>query len=466
MTDEPKKQKQFELEQAVDAGVDENGEFKMIPLAMVKGGQLRPFKVYTRPMRHIVNSSNPAVRGWYKSKHEPSRVRPRPCYTEALLTTPYGGFCHIGCKFCYVDHGTRGYRATGISTVNPDYPDFMRKQVEKMTVSGAAYMSSFTEPFQLLEDKYNVTQRLSQVFVDHNLPIFYLSRRIPPSWAVDALQANPYSYMQWSVNTSNNSTYRKLSPGSFSIDEVLKAVSDLSAKGIYTSFQCNPVLPGIVTLKELLDLVDMAAQAGLKHIIFKFAEQVFNNRKLLLERLAKLPNVDTFESLFNQTIGGVYTIQQDLRVDWLNALLERTRAAGITMSTCYEYYDNGKAGANLAPYFTTSDQCHGRGVPVHFREEPGQPFQPLPGCYRKGCLYCADFGTKACNNEVLLQATALESKQLKSIQLEGDDTNWYNVDSCLMPDQVGRIQDYHFGNPDFMTDIEYWTSLGYDVTGI
>ena len=457
---EEKRQRRFKREKKVGEGTDEYGDYDLIPLSMVQGGSLKPFKVHKKPMKHIINASSPAPRGWYKDKNEPSNRRPRPCFVETLLTTPFGGFCPISCAFCYVDNGTRGYRATGLPTVNPDYPDKLAKQLSNIQVCGAAYISSFTEPFQPLENHYHITERLTNILLKEGLPVFYLSRKLPPKWAVEALLENSYSYMQWSVNTSNNDHYRKMSPGSYTIDEVLTAVSDLSYMGIYTSFQCNPIIAGVTTLDDLKELVRLGAEAGLDHIIFKFAEQVFNQRQLLIDRLTahKLPNVDIFESLFNQTIGGVYAVQQDVRVDWLNELLECTREHKITMSTCYEYYDNGAAGASLAPWFTTSrGGCHGQIVPVHYRSEPNQPFVPLPGCFESGCLYCEEYGTQACDNDILLDAKALAYKDLRTIQLSGYESNWKLKGSA--PDPYS-MHDYNYWYPDKQTFAEYY---GWDI---
>ena len=356
---------------------------------------------------------------------------------------------------CYVDNGTRGYRSTGIPTVSPDYPDKMRNNISKMMVSGAAYISSFTEPFQKLEDSYHITQRLTQVMLDEGLPFFYLSRLLPPDWALEALLHDNYSYMQFSINSSNTDIYKKMSPGSYTIDEVMDSIANLTAMGVYTSVQCNPVLPGIVSLDDIVNLVKLGSEAGLRHIIFKFAEQVFSNRRILMDRLKSLKGVDKFDSYFSQKIGGVYTIDESLRVEWLDVLLEETRKLKMTMSTCYEYFDDGAAGSNLAPYYTTSDQCHGRGVPVFYRPEPGQPFQPFP-CYRKGCLYCEDYGTKACNNDVLLQAKALSYKDLKDARIyePANGWNWLAKNSCAMPgaDALATIA----CNPKFRTDAEMW----------
>lgn len=453
--DKSDKQELFKLSQSVGSGEDEHGEYDMIPLSMLRGGELIPRKVHKYPMKHIVNDSNPTPRGWYKDKHEPARRRPRPCYTEALLTVPFGGYCHVGCKFCYVDNGTRGYRSTGIPTVSPDYPDKMRNNISKMMVSGAAYISSFTEPFQKLEGSYHITQRLTQVMLDEGLPFFYLSRLLPPDWALEALLHDNYSYMQFSINSSNTDIYKKMSPGSYTIDEVMDSIANLTAMGVYTSVQCNPVLPGIVSLDDIVNLVRLGSEAGLRHIIFKFAEQVFSNRRILMDRLKSLKGVDKFDSYFSQKIGGVYTVEESLRVEWLDVLLEETRKLKMTMSTCYEYFDDGAAGSNLAPYYTTSDQCHGRGVPVFYRPEPGQPFQPFP-CYRKGCLYCEDYGTKACNNDVLLQAKALSYKDLKDARIYEPAAGWdWNVkDSCAMPEEAAL--ETIACNPKFKTDAEMW----------
>ena len=453
MAETEEKQGRFTLAEAVGNGEDEYGAYQIIPLSMVAGGKLHEVKVHTKPMRHVINDSAPNPRGWYKDKEVEDRVRPRPCYTEALLTTPYGGFCPVGCRFCYVDHGTRGYRATGIPTVNPHYPEAYAKYLSKMYIAPAAYISSFTEPNQPIEDVYHVVQRLSEVLTAVGLPLFYLSRKLVPDWAFDFLQANPYSYMQWSINSSKTSVYKKLSPGSFTIEEVMGDMLRLSNAGIYVSVQCNPVLPGIVDLEDLKQLVRMVADNGGRHIIFKFAEQVYSNRKLLLGRLSGIPGSAEFEKMFTQSIGGVYTIAQDIRVAWLTELLAETRANGITMSTCYEYYANGAGGANLAPWFTTSDQCHGRGVPMFYRETLQEQFKPLPGCYRKGCLYCKDFGTHACQNSKLLEADALKYKDYKDIKLSGDDSLWDLPDSCARPTSIEKSR---AANPNMVTDAELW----------
>lgn len=458
------------LHAPVGHGFDAHGDYQMIPLSMIRGGQTTPRKVYTDPVKHLILDQSTPPRGWYKDKHSGKRVRNRPCYAEAILTVPYGGFCRINCCHCYINNGTRGYRSTGIPTVDPNYPVKMRAYMKKVQATGAVYMSSFTEPFMpSMEGKYGVTKHLTQVFIAEDVPIFYLSRCIPPEWAIEALLYNPYSYMQWSVTTSNPDHWVRFSPGAFELDELYQAIERYSKAGIYVSIQINPIMVGITTLDEIVMLIHNVRGAGAHHVIFKFMESVTMARKTNIKRFRQrgiAPGlVDKFDRYFNQMIGGVWTVQQDIRIEWLKVFLEETRDVGLTMSLCYEYYNDGYSGTSLGPYFTTADQCHGRGIPLYYRPEPGAPFQPLPGCYRKGCLYCEDFGTWACNNNLLLSATALKYSDLRKIRLAGDDDNWVMGDSCVPPwDAHLYVTESPLGNPHLDTDAEMWGwDLDYDV---
>src|SRR6478752_2418825 len=74
-------------------------------------------KAYLEPFPHIRVENIKPLQGWYKAKDEPSTVRARPCFTEAILTEPYGGYCAVGCQFCYINSGNRGYRGSGLISV-------------------------------------------------------------------------------------------------------------------------------------------------------------------------------------------------------------------------------------------------------------------------------------------------------------------------------------------------------------
>lgn len=377
-------------------------------------------KVYLDPSPHVVLDQHVPLRGWYKSKFENPRVRNRPCYTEALLTSPYGGTCPVRCQFCYVNNGQRGYRGQGLTVVDPQYPDKIAKQLDSMKFGWNAYISSFTEPFQKLEGTYHITQRLSEEITKRGLPLFYLSRMIPPDWAVDYLSKSKYSYMQFSITTSDRDDSRKISPGAATIDEYLECIRDvLKPQGIYVSIQCNPIMPGITSNEKIIKLIRELAAVGTDHIIFKFVEIVTPAAPDMISKAKQLfgSRGDEFASLFTDNIGGMRTIREDYRINALKLFKEETTRVGMTMSTCYEYgYERNedgsiknKTGISIGQRFTTSEQCHGQRTPIHIKNEITGLFEPFEGCPSCGCLYCNDIypNNPPCKSLELQQAKAL-----------------------------------------------------------
>src|SRR3990167_2547562 len=60
----------------------------------------REVRVYLDPLPHIRLDKAKPLQGWYQSKfNEKGNSRDRPCFTDAVLTEPYGGYCTVGCSF-------------------------------------------------------------------------------------------------------------------------------------------------------------------------------------------------------------------------------------------------------------------------------------------------------------------------------------------------------------------------------
>lgn len=86
-------QRRHKLNKPVDSFVDEErGPIDVIPLSMMLGGKAMPREVLKKPMKHLqLPDQSIPPRGWYKSKIEAGRVRPRPCLLpDAKVNTPWG----------------------------------------------------------------------------------------------------------------------------------------------------------------------------------------------------------------------------------------------------------------------------------------------------------------------------------------------------------------------------------------
>ena len=365
-------------------------------------------KTGEEPFPHIFLDKAKPLQGWYKNATDP--VRPRPCFTEATLVQPYGGYCPLSCAFCYVNMGLRGYRATKRVTVCPMHVDQIHRQISRWYVASSFYITPFHEPFNVLEETYHNTRNIAGLATELGLPVFFLSRLIYPDWAKDILQANPYSYAQKSIVTSNPTIHRKLSPGGASLEDQWRDISDLRRKNIYVSIQLNPVFLGIIDEGDVLNLIRLLAKHGANHVIVKFVEVQLCSWKEFLSTVNNRFGVPStrIENLFTEVQGAQRTIPEDTRRKLHEVFQKEATSCGMTYATCYEY---DRVGRNsLGRLYCTADQCHGKAVPIFYRNKLTEKFRPFDGCEPSGCLYCE---RKLCNHPSLTQAKAMRDKDYR-----------------------------------------------------
>jgi DNA repair photolyase len=234
-----------------------------------------------------------------------------------------------------------------------------------------------------------------------------------PEWSVDLLRKNPFSYAQKSINTPDPEVWKKLSPGALGLQEHLEDLRRLHDAGIYTSIQCNPIIPGVVNHEDVENMFEMLAAAGANHVIVKFVEANFPWAATLVQRIGKkFPDkVGRFQELFQEnSCGGQKTIIESYRREGHTRYQRKATALGMTYSLCYEYTKVTGKWHSMGPEFLTSDQCHGHRVPMHVKDHQTQKFIPLEVCPSSGCLNCVDHG---CESDLLSQAKALKMPDFK-----------------------------------------------------
>lgn len=374
---------------------------------------------------HIRLDKAKPLQGWYQSAlNDAPGSRPRPCFTEAILTEPYGGYCTVGCAFCYVNSGFRGYRGSGLISVPVNYGAQVRGMLARARTSAAGYFSSFTDPFLPLEDVYHNTQRGAEEFVRLGLPVFFLSRMPYPGWAYDILSKNRYSYAQKSINTCDEQDWAKLSPGALPLMEHMEEIRELRRRGIYVSIQVNPVIAGVTTHEDVEQLFEMLAEAGANHVIVKFVEAGYSWAPAMVERIIRRFGDNrggVFRDLFSENgAGSQRTVAEAYRREGHERYQRKATQLGLTYSLCYEYTRTpGEGGGwrSMGPDYMTSDQCHGHRVPMYTRRSTasasGKPvaFREVEACPPSGCLTCAseNGGAPRCGNEERGKAKAMRS---------------------------------------------------------
>lgn len=393
-------------------------------VAMIRGAKeenMRPVRVYLDPLPHIRQDHSKDLQGWYQGKHNDKQgSRVRPCFTDAVLTEPYGGFCTVGCAFCYINSGFRGYRGSGLITTPLNYGASVRKQLKSMRVSAAGYFSSFTDPFLPLEDYYHNTEQGVKAFTDEGLPIFFLSRLSYPDWAFDALRLNPHSYAQKSINTPDPEDWKRLSPGALPLQDHLDQIKALHKAGIYVSIQVNPIIAGVVTHEDVEHLFELLARAGADHVIVKFVEANHPWAGAMVERITRAfgaNRAQSFIELFTEnSCGGQKTITEEYRREGHTRYRRQATKLKMTYSLCYEYTRRADGSwGSMGSEFITSDQCHGHRVPMYVRTGGNNSFEALGSCPPTGCLSCADdnAGEPRCGSEKLGEASALRLSDMR-----------------------------------------------------
>lgn len=80
-----------------------NTKVREMTIGMVRNAKPENKKsilAFLQPFPHTRIDTAKPLQGWYQSMvNESKQSRPRPCFTEAVLTEPYGGFCAVGCVF-------------------------------------------------------------------------------------------------------------------------------------------------------------------------------------------------------------------------------------------------------------------------------------------------------------------------------------------------------------------------------
>jgi len=399
---------------------------RIAKIGMVRGAKeenMKEVRVYLEPIPHIRIDNPQELRGWYSSKGDGfiQGKRERPCFTDAILTSPYTGTCEVQCGFCYINAGGRGYRGAGLTAVPMGYGAHVRKQLKKMNSAQAGYFTSFHDPFNSLESYYHNTQEGAQAFVDEGLPIFFLTRLAYPDWAIDMLKRNPHSYAQRSINTPHEDDWRRLSPKGATLDYIWDELKELHRQGIYISIQVNPIIAGIVTHDDIEQLFEKLASCGVDHVIVKFVEANYPWAAAMVDRMVKKfgdNRAAAFKELFTENSSGQQrVVNLEYRLEGHRRYQKKAIELGMTYATCYEYGPKQPDGTykSIGGDWLTADTCHGHRVPFYTRAAPGVPFKALDVCPPSGCLSCADTneGKPRCGSELLGAAKALKFSDLK-----------------------------------------------------
>lgn len=179
--------------------------------------------------------------------------------------------CEHGCAYCYArpTHEYLGMSA-GLDFetkifVKENGPELLReKLMSKSWQPEMIVMSGVTDCYQPLERKYQLTRKILEIMLEFKNPVGIITKNHLVLRDIDLLEKlakENLAVVYLSITSLDDELARALEPRTSSPQGRLKAIKELSARGIPVGVNVAPVIPGL-TDHELPDILKAAKEAG------------------------------------------------------------------------------------------------------------------------------------------------------------------------------------------------------------
>jgi DNA repair photolyase len=208
---------------------------------------------------------------------------------------PYRG-CQHSCCYCYVPNVLRLKRENwgNFVDVKTNIPVVLAKEL-KSKKPGIVALSTVTDPYQPVENKYKLTRYCLEQLLIHNFPVHIQTKSNLVTRDTDIISKFKDVEVMFSIGTINDSERKTLEPFSSSIQKRLDAMKQISDLGIYTTVFFGPVYPTIKK-QDLPDIINTFVEFGAKEIMV----DKFNLKPGILQVLEeKMPeNIDKIKNTY------------------------------------------------------------------------------------------------------------------------------------------------------------------------
>jgi len=179
---------------------------------------------------------------------------------------PYRG-CQHNCCYCYVPNVLRIKREKwgGFVDVKTNIPLVLAKELKKKK-EGIVAMSTVTDPYQPIENKYKLTRYCLEQLLIRDFPVHIQTKSDLVVRDIDIISKFSNAEVMFSIATLNDSERKNLEPGSSSIQNRLDAMKKISDNCIKTSVFFGPVYPTI-KIEDIPTVIDTFIEYGAKEIM-------------------------------------------------------------------------------------------------------------------------------------------------------------------------------------------------------
>jgi DNA repair photolyase len=158
---------------------------------------------------------------------------------------PYVG-CSHGCRYCYATFMKRFTGHTepwgSFLDVKTNAPEVLHRQMKK-AARGHVLISSVTDPYQPVEEKYKLTRRCLEVLLPHQFSVDILTKSPLVLRDLDLLKQFKELEVGITITTDDDEIRKIFEPHAPPIEARIQALKTLSKAGLKTYAFIGPLLP-------------------------------------------------------------------------------------------------------------------------------------------------------------------------------------------------------------------------------
>jgi len=179
---------------------------------------------------------------------------------------PYRG-CQHSCAYCYVPNVLRIKRNEwgNFVDVRTNIPSVLSKEL-RIKKFGVVAISTVTDPYQPIEDKYKLTRFCLEQLLIHDFPVCIQTKSDLVVRDVDLISKFSKAEVMFSIGTLNDNERKVLEPFSSPIQNRLDALEKFSREGIETTVFFGPIYPSI-KINDIPEIVETFVEFGAKVIM-------------------------------------------------------------------------------------------------------------------------------------------------------------------------------------------------------
>jgi DNA repair photolyase len=172
-----------------------------------------------------------------------------------------------GCKYCYAPNILRQRRDDwGESVqVKKNIPVVLGKELKKLKPALVG-ISSVTDPYQDIEDKYKLTRYCLEQLLKFKFPVSMITKSPLILRDIDLLSKFDYSEITITITTLDQSISNILEPNAPTISKRLDALTKLSDSGFNTYAFIGPLYPTLEP-EQVQGFIERIAETGVQTIM-------------------------------------------------------------------------------------------------------------------------------------------------------------------------------------------------------